>query len=60
MPMYEYQCEKCGEKFSVIVSWFKRNKVNCPQCGSKNVKRLVSRFSVNSLGCGDNKKLPFG
>jgi predicted nucleic-acid-binding Zn-ribbon protein len=33
--------------------------VNCPKCGSTNAKRLVSTFSVNSPGCGDNRKSPF-
>ncbi|MGB4503367.1 MAG: zinc ribbon domain-containing protein [Syntrophaceticus sp.] len=60
MPMYEYQCQKCGKKFSVIVNWLKRNKVDCPQCGSEKVKQMPSTFAVNVPGCGDTRKRPFG
>jgi len=47
MPLYEYACEECGTTFEQLVS--ARNRDNggeCPECGSKNVERLLSTFAI--------------
>ncbi len=59
MPMYDYHCKKCGDEFTTLVSWLKRDKVSCPQCGNKEVKRLISSFSVNSTSCDITRRSPF-
>jgi putative FmdB family regulatory protein len=41
MPTYEYQCEKCGNKFEAVQSIKDEPLKTCPQCGGK-VKRLIS------------------
>jgi len=51
MPIYEYECTKCHDLFSV----FQRINANekdtkCPKCGSKNVKKKISAFSCCSFG----------
>ncbi len=46
MPIYEYGCELCGEKFQ-FVSTIKENQrgnTKCPHCG-KNIVRLQHRDS---------------
>jgi len=46
MPLYEYQCKKCEQKFEALVS-FKNadNSVKCPNCDSDETSRLLSTFA---------------
>ena len=45
MPIYEYQCIGCGERFEVRQSVGEDgSKLNCPKCRAQNPKRLVSSF----------------
>lgn len=48
MPIYEYQCEVCQEKFEKIV-FNAEAAVVCPRCHSQRCERLLSTFSF-SLG----------
>ena len=46
MPIYEYRCQDCKKKVSVFfrtLSAVNHNTARCPQCGGKNLSRLVSR-----------------
>jgi len=46
MPIYEYRCRDCKKKVSVFfrtLSAVDHNAARCPQCGGKNLSRLVSR-----------------
>jgi putative FmdB family regulatory protein len=46
MPMYEYECGKCQNTFTVALS-FKEHEQGvaaCPGCGSKKVRQLISSF----------------
>ncbi len=47
MPIYEYQCGKCGHFFEKLV--LKRDvSIECPQCNNSGVKKMMSvcGFSV--------------
>ncbi|HLE40306.1 MAG TPA: zinc ribbon domain-containing protein [Nitrospirota bacterium] len=45
MPIYEYQCNKCSSSFEKLV--FGSNpEVLCPQCGSKETRKCMSRFGM--------------
>ena len=46
MPTYVYSCDKCGEKFSQIMSFKEYNeaKVTCPKCKSAEVKQQLTEF----------------
>ena len=45
MPIYEYQCTQCEEKFEAIQSIGEdSSKLTCPKCGAKNPRRLFSAF----------------
>jgi putative FmdB family regulatory protein len=40
MPTYEFRCEKCNNKFTLIlsVSEYEKTKFRCPKCKSTRVK----------------------
>jgi len=49
MPIYEYRCGQCGRRFSVFWRTFSgidESKLSCKRCGSREIKRLVSRVRV--------------
>ena len=47
MPIYEYRCNKCKKRVSVLTLRISE-KVNpeCDRCGSKELSRLMSRFAT--------------
>jgi putative FmdB family regulatory protein len=50
MPLYEYLCEPCEEKFEVLRSMAKgADPAICPTCGS-NGHRVLSVFASISVG----------
>lgn len=49
MPIFEYDCLQCGEQFEHLLR--KANDpVQCPACGTSQLRRLVSLSSVSSEG----------
>jgi putative FmdB family regulatory protein len=50
VPLYEYACEKCGEKFEQLVRSMKAadDPQKCPRCGSQRTARSLSVFAVSS------------
>jgi putative FmdB family regulatory protein len=56
MPIYEYQCQNCGEKFEKLVrSIHSAELVVCPGCQSEGVERRFSGFAtVGSSRSGGN------
>jgi len=51
MPTYEYQCEKCGRKFSIIqrISAQGRKRPSCPKCKSAKVNQVFSPFYAKTV-----------
>ncbi|HQQ76163.1 MAG TPA: zinc ribbon domain-containing protein [Thermoanaerobaculia bacterium] len=46
MPLYEFTCEKCGATFEELVgAGLDGFGVTCPECGSEEIEKLVSRFA---------------
>jgi len=46
MPIYEYRCQSCGKKFSALIGMTAEpDSEACPNCGSIQTARLVSRFA---------------
>ena len=41
MPTYEYECPDCGHAFELFQSMTAKVKRTCPECGSRNLKRLI-------------------
>jgi putative FmdB family regulatory protein len=51
MPIYEYKCQKCGEKFEAYQPLnTSDDAVNCPKCGANHPKRQVSVFAPKNGG----------
>jgi putative FmdB family regulatory protein len=47
MPIYEYECKKCGEKFEKIRSVNSDdNELTCPKCGTEKPSRIFSVFAT--------------
>ena len=47
MPIFEYECAKCGSISShVVLGSHGRNRPACPRCGSARTRRVMSSFSV--------------
>ncbi|OHB74411.1 MAG: hypothetical protein A2Z34_02030 [Planctomycetes bacterium RBG_16_59_8] len=47
MPIYEYSCERCANKFEVLVRSADQ-KIACPDCGGARIEKLFSSFSATS------------
>lgn len=45
MPIYEYECNDCSEKFELLV-YSSDEKSICEKCGSADLKRLLSCFAA--------------
>ncbi|MBR0458313.1 MAG: zinc ribbon domain-containing protein [Victivallales bacterium] len=52
MPIYEYQCEKCGHRFSHLHRRLGEAAPACPKCGGE-VKKLFSSFAASASSGGD-------
>lgn len=47
MPIFEYQCEKCGRVLNFLVRNLKNHvSPTCPKCGHPKMQRLFSRFAA--------------
>ena len=52
MPIYEYRCDACDERFEKLLRSMGQApaKVSCPACQSTDVRRLISAPIVHSAG----------
>jgi putative FmdB family regulatory protein len=49
MPIYKYECTKCGERFELRRNMADSDSnVKCPKCSRYSPKRVVSIFSSSS------------
>jgi putative FmdB family regulatory protein len=47
MPIYEYQCDECGRRMSVLTMRVSEQvDAACRHCGSRKLSRLMSRFAT--------------
>ncbi|VGO12071.1 hypothetical protein PDESU_00621 [Pontiella desulfatans] len=61
MPIFEYQCKKCGTRYEALVPTADA-KAACESCGSRQVEKQLSTFSATTaaptaspcaeMGCG--------
>jgi len=47
MPIFEYSCLSCGNKFEKLVLK-KSTTISCPKCDSQKVEKLFSTFAYKS------------
>lgn len=63
MPIYEFRCDDCQEKFSEIRKMGDDLGVPCQSCGSLSTRKLISTFaSISSsgkeAGCASASRCP--
>jgi putative FmdB family regulatory protein len=51
VPLYEYECEKCGKHFEKIEKLHGPHLKKCPACGGR-VQRLMSAPAIQFKGSG--------
>ena len=48
MPIYEYKCGDCGERFEkLILNRAKVHEILCPKCQSEKVEKQISLFGTS-------------
>jgi putative FmdB family regulatory protein len=52
MPLYEYQCDACGQRFEVIQKFSDPPVDVCTKCGKGPVQRLLSSPAIQFKGTG--------
>lgn len=51
MPLYEYQCVKCGKRVEILQRSSDKPYTHCPNCGG-DMKKLFSSPSIQFKGSG--------
>jgi putative FmdB family regulatory protein len=47
MPIYEFECKKCGEVFEALRPMDDTGRsLSCPECGTKAPKKIFSTFAA--------------
>jgi len=66
MPIYEYECKRCGHRFEMIQKFSDKPRKRCPECRGA-VERLISAPAIRFKGTGwyvtdyaDKKQPPEG
>lgn len=47
MPLREFSCQKCQHVFEALIRETDQDVV-CPLCGSKELKKLISKFAATT------------
>jgi putative FmdB family regulatory protein len=44
MPYYDFECAKCGKKFTekeTFAEYDRGKRIKCPKCGSTRTRRMI-------------------
>ena len=52
MPLYEYECRACGNRFEQIQKFSDPPVEKCPVCGAPRVRKLMSSPAIQFKGSG--------
>ena len=59
MPVYTYICKDCNENFDLLVGvTSEKAELKCKKCGSKNIEKTLSSFSVGDSGSKSSSSGP--
>jgi len=59
MPIYEFECRKCGSRFEALVASAAAAKdEKCPRCGSNEVKKTISGVNIGRMS--SSPRIPSG
>ena len=49
MPMYDYKCNSCGNKFDKLVSFSASDKdIECPKCNKNGSEKLLCAPNISN------------
>ncbi|AMV31924.1 Zinc ribbon domain protein [Pirellula sp. SH-Sr6A] len=57
MPLYEYECKRCKKQSELLVSK-PDAKVECPECGAKEMTKQLSVVSAPVMATGGRGSSP--
>jgi len=61
MPVYEYVCDRCGSRFSLLQPMSAAREGHpCPECGATQTRRVVSSFAAQGGSDGGGACGPSG
>jgi putative FmdB family regulatory protein len=46
MPIFEYRCSACAQRFEILQSRREDAAPHCPTCGGASTERLLSAFAL--------------
>ena len=51
MPLYEYICRKCHNKFGEVltIKEHETRKVSCPECQSTDLEKVIQPFFAKTV-----------
>jgi len=52
MPLYEYECDACGQRFEEIRKFSDPDLETCTRCGKGPIRRLLSSPAIQFKGTG--------
>jgi len=52
MPIYEYECTKCGNRFERLISLNEKVEIHCDSCNGKHIRRILSPGAFVFKGSG--------
>jgi putative FmdB family regulatory protein len=55
VPLYEYQCEKCGHISEFIEKPGSKKQHKCERCGHSPIRKIISTFSTGGSSNSDSK-----
>lgn len=58
MPIYEFQCKKCGSDSEILIRTSDWKGTPCPKCGSKQLMKKLSVFAASTTGSGGGELPP--
>lgn len=58
MPIFEYVCQQCEDRFELLVN--SSTKIACPRCDSAQVTKQFSVFAVGKAGGAPAPRAPAG
>jgi putative FmdB family regulatory protein len=50
VPMYDFKCNNCGEVSEILFQSSGDKPINCPDCGSTQMERLISSSYIVKAG----------
>lgn len=51
MPIYEYRCPDCGQRFEKLMRMGATERPPCPSCGKTDAHRLISTIAPVGGSC---------